>query len=475
MDRRALQRPGRFQLSDNAIHGDAVIHGDALLNDVYNSIKRFCVLPGEHEYTAVTLWCAYTHVADVFHYAPRLIARSPHKRCGKTRLYEIVAELVRSPLRSTSATTSYIFRSLDANPRQTLMLDEVDAASGTTGKAAQNEDLRALLNAGYQRGGKVGRTSGPSHTPTDYETFAPAFLSGIGRMPDTVEDRAVVIQMRRKAPNEHVHPYRPGRDCAALHAVRDRLSSWAEANAAEAYVYANEQQLELPVDDRAADVWEPLIVVACLAGGDWPARAWAACTELVARSAGNDTETSLGQQLLGDIRTVMQADFMASVDLCDALNALPDSPWGDIPLNPHKLGKRLQEYQIRTRHTADKSRRTYCRRDFEDAWRRYLPPESSETVPTVREPAHQQQSRDNVIEEKFDPSKSSDRINRSAPTPDALDTSGRIASDAAAAAPAKSNGECPDCGSAYGKTRKCVACIAQRHNAQAAQAAKQTA
>jgi hypothetical protein len=103
------------------------IRGDDLLTDVDNAIRKFCVLPSRHAYTAVTLWCAYTHLADVFHYAPRLIARSPHKRSGKTRLYEVIAEVVRSPLRSTNATTSYIFRSLDANPRQTLMLDEVDA------------------------------------------------------------------------------------------------------------------------------------------------------------------------------------------------------------------------------------------------------------------------------------------------------------------------------------------------------------
>ncbi len=31
-------------------------------------------------------------------------------------------------------------------------------------------------------------------------------------MPDTIEDRAVIIRMRRRAPGEHVVPYRYRRD-----------------------------------------------------------------------------------------------------------------------------------------------------------------------------------------------------------------------------------------------------------------------
>jgi Protein of unknown function (DUF3631) len=345
----------------------AAIRGDDVLQAAEAAIRQFCLLPNRHAYTAVTLWCAYTHFADVFHYAPRLIARSPHKRSGKTRLYEVVAELVRSPLRSTDATTPYIFRSLNNNPRQTLMLDEVDAAFGAAGKAAQNEDLRALLNAGFQRGGTVGRVSGPNLEPTNYTTFAPAFLAGIGRLPDTVEDRAVVINMRRKAANETVQPYRPSRDGAPLNAIRDLLGKWAESQAQEAHTCADEQLVDLPVDDRAADVWEPLLVVAHLAGGDWPALGRAACIAFVAEAGEDDTETSPGQLLLGDIHAVMNNSFMASADLCEALNALSESPWGEIPLNAHKLGQRLKPYGIKTRHSADKTKRGYHRSDFDDA------------------------------------------------------------------------------------------------------------
>lgn len=310
------------------------IHGGVVLQAVEEAVRKFCVLPHQHAYTAVTLWCAYTHFADAFHYAPRLIARLPHKRSGKTRLYEVVAELVRSPLQSADATTPFIVRSLSDNPRQTLMLDEVDAAFGTAGKAAQNEDLRAMLNAGFQRGGTVGRVSGPNMQPTNFATFAPAFLSGIGRLPDIVEDRAVLIHMRRKAPDEVVQPYRPSRDAMALNSIRERLDKWAGVKSHDAQACADEQHVELPVDDRAADVWEPLLAVAHLAGGDWLTLGRAACIAFVAEASEEDTDISPGQLLLWDIQTVMIKPFMPSAELCDGLNALPESPWGGIPSQP---------------------------------------------------------------------------------------------------------------------------------------------
>ena len=47
-------------------------------------------------------------------------------------------------------------------------------------------------------------------------TFAMAALAGISAMPDTIEDRAVVVKMRRRAAGETVAPFRHRRDRPAL-------------------------------------------------------------------------------------------------------------------------------------------------------------------------------------------------------------------------------------------------------------------
>ncbi|WP_373202868.1 DUF3631 domain-containing protein [Mycobacterium marinum] len=412
--------------------------GCEILDDIYTVIRRFCVLPGEHEYMAVTLWCAYTHFADAFEYAPRLIARSPHKRSGKTGLLEVVAELVRGPLRAMNVSTSYIFRSIEKNPRQTLLLDEVDALFGAKANAAQHEDLRALLNAGFQRGNPVGRTTGPDHTPTEFQTFAPAAMAGIGRLPDTIEDRAVVIHMRRRTTDEKVLPYRPGRDNGLLHSLRSLLASWAERGTPEAYSYANgDQRVDLPVDDRAADLWEPLIVVAEIAGRDWPRYAREACRALTAQADEDDTDTSPGQQLLTDIRAAFTAEFMSSEELCSALRAIPESPWSDFQLNPSKLGRRLREYRIKSGHSTDKKRRGYRRADFADAFSRYIPeirPKASKPSGVPADQCKRQQAAPSVdtFTDGLDGSDTSDepqasRENaRSTRMADSIDTFGRL-------------------------------------------------
>ena len=76
----------------------------ALLADVEACVRRFCVLPNEHAYVAVTLWIATTHVLRAFDHAPRLVARSAEKRSGKSRLMEVVAGLVHAALRTVRST-----------------------------------------------------------------------------------------------------------------------------------------------------------------------------------------------------------------------------------------------------------------------------------------------------------------------------------------------------------------------------------
>jgi hypothetical protein len=450
------------------------INGAELLNDIYLEIRKFCVLPGEHEYVAATLWCAYTHFADVFHYAPRLIARSPHKRSGKTRLLEIVAELVRGPLRSVNMSTPSMFRLIDSEQSVTIILDEVDALFGTKAQAANNEDLRALINAGFQKGNPVYRMvgQGADARPMPFESFAPVAMAGIGRLPDTIEDRSIVIPMRRKASHEEVKPYRPNRDRPDLEALHGRLAEWAEEATAEAMRYADGQGVDLPVDDRAADTWEPLLIVAAVAGGRWPKAGKAACRAMVARADEDDTDASPGQQLLDDIRGLLKSDFIGSTELCFALKGLVESPWGDDGLTTNRLGRMLTGYGIKSRHSTDAKRRGYYLRDFADAWSRYLPPlpppkasNASNASNTGADQGKRPDTSDDAyVSNASGEDKASDHNGSSGGTSDTSD-----AFDASTGV----SGVCPDCSAKIRIPGKCGNCIAKKHNAAAQQRQQQ--
>jgi len=133
---------------------------------------------------------------------------------------------------------------------------------------------------------------------------------------------------------------------------------------------------DLPVEDRAADTWAPLVAVADAAGGDWPTRARVAAEVLTREAEDADSATSLNVRLLADIRDVFQPEvkFVKSAALCELLRAVDDAPWRDFDLNPSKLGRRLREYGIKTAHNTARTERGYRIEDFSDAFDRYLVP-----------------------------------------------------------------------------------------------------
>ncbi len=350
---------------------------------VHDTIRTYCVLPSESALIGVTLWVAYTHLITSFDFAPRLVVRSAMKRSGKSRLLEVVTELVHNPIQTISATTPYIFRSIDPDEPPTLLFDEADTIFGTKVKAEQNEDLRALLNAGFRQGNFIGRTVGPSHAPQQFATFAPAAVAGIGRMPDTIEDRAIVVVMKRRKTTETVQQFRLGTDVPVLHAVREDIAAWA---AQVRDTVAATPPTDIPVTDRAADVWEPLIAVADAAGGRWPEMARMAAKALCDAS-GDDDSDNLATALLADIKEVFDnhpgVSFLPSQALCDELKKVDEAPWAQFDLSPTKLGMKLKDHRIRARRRDASTvpgdrKRGYHRADFLDVWERHLDPDSEQ-------------------------------------------------------------------------------------------------
>ena len=149
-------------------------------------------VPSDAEHVAVTLWIAHTYAAPAAYCTPRLAIQSAEKQSGKTRLLEVLDLLVANPKQVAHISEAALFRSIDRGP-VTILFDETDAIFGP--KASNDhEDLRALLNMGYRRGATVPRCVGPRNEVHDFTTFAPVALAGIGALPDTIEDRSIIVQ-----------------------------------------------------------------------------------------------------------------------------------------------------------------------------------------------------------------------------------------------------------------------------------------
>ncbi|WP_399089614.1 DUF3631 domain-containing protein [Streptomyces sp. BBFR2] len=360
-----------------------------MLDEVRAAVAKYVVLPSEEALTAVTLWVAATHIQTALQHAPRLAVVGPTKGCGKSRVLDVLHETVHQPMMTVNTSPAVVFRVIGKNP-PTLLVDEADTIFGP--KAGDKEDLRGLLNAGHQRNRPAWRISGPEHKPTAYPTFAMAALAGIGDLPDTIMDRAVVLRMQKRKPTEKVAPFRSRFSVPELNSLRDRLAAWLGPLRSA----ASHRVPVMPVEDRAADTWEPLVIIAGLAGGHWPARARAACVAMTRYEAVQDEQTSLKTRLLRDIHRIFQEhgnpEALPSQTLVADLLQDADAPWaehGNKGLNAYYLSAMLRDFGIRPanyRFEQGKQAKAYARNRFVDPWARHCPDlaETSAAAPPSR-------------------------------------------------------------------------------------------
>ncbi|HEV8526410.1 MAG TPA: DUF3631 domain-containing protein [Actinomycetes bacterium] len=351
-----------------------------LLDEVRGFIGRHVVFPSSHALTAVTLWAVHTHFVGQFDSTPRLAILSPEKQSGKSRTLEILELLCPGSERLAGTSASYMFRRI-AQGDVTVLLDECDATWKRRNGDESAEALRSIVNAGHRKGATVGRVEmqGKKAELARFPVYAPVALAGIGDLPDTILDRAVIVRMRRRAPDEKVSEYRERVTRPEGEKLRDRLTEWVQKFGD----VVGDEWPDMPdgVTDRAADVWEPLLMVADLVGDEWAKRAREACVAFVTGS--RDDSASVGVRLLGDLRGVFDnADAMWTDTILQKLWPLEESPWGDWygrQLNARDLTKLLKPYGVRPRDVKldDTNRKGYRREDLSDPWRRYLPTPSA--------------------------------------------------------------------------------------------------
>lgn len=361
--------------------------GAELLDNVETFLGKFVAFPSQAARVAVTVWAAHTHLVDAFDSTPRLALLSPEPGSGKTRTLEVLELLVPRPMPALNASPAPIFRSIEAE-RPTLLFDEVDALFGRNVRSDDPAaDLRALLNAGHRRGATIPRCVGARHDVQRFPVFAACALAGLGDLPDTLMSRAVIVRMRRRAPGEHVEPFRRRLHAEQGQHLAGRLADWT--GLVKDDVTAAWPSLPDGVVDRPADVWEPLLAVAEAAGGTWPERARSACIELCKVANGRDA--SLGVRLLADLRTIYRdagdPEAIPTETLLDRLHKLDESPWADLrgkALDPRGLAHRLHQYEVSSVKVKvdGKPLQGYRREHLWDAWTRYLPVLSEQAEPT---------------------------------------------------------------------------------------------
>jgi len=368
---------GQFADRMNAKFGDLPPLAQ-ILDTIHNFLGRFIVYPSKETHDAHVLWVAHTHVMDAWESTPRIAFLSPEPASGKSRALEVSELLVPNPVEAINVSVAYLFRKVASEEGlPTILFDEIDTVFGP--KAKENEETRALLNAGHRRGAVAGRcvVRGKAVETEEIPAYCAVALAGLGWLPDTLLSRSVIIRMRRRAPHEKITPFRRRVYAKEGNRLRDQLAAWA-ANAVKAMTEARPVMPE-GIEDRNADMWEALLAIAETAGEHWPQRANVAAVTLVTAAA--DREPSLGIRLLSDLRDIFgDSEQMTTAALLERLHTLPEAPWNDLkgkPLNDRGLAVRLRQYSVKsgTLNLGGESRaKGYTRASLHDVWQYYLPP-----------------------------------------------------------------------------------------------------
>src|SRR5215831_14622651 len=346
------------------------VDGAALLDALRAHFKRYVVLP-EHADVALALWTLNTWTFESFDIAPYLSITSPTRRCGKTVLMTLLYWLCRRGKKTDTMSKAAIYRSVDTE-QPTLVLDEVGWVVDT------KDERQGILCGGFEPTGfaEVCEGEGTSITTRLFSTFCPKAYGLIGQLTPTLTDRSIVIPMQRKMASEKAERLRR-RDSEAHARFRRQCLRWANDNAA---ALAQVTPALLPaLNDRAKDLWEPLLAIAERAAGEWPEHACKAALALSGGAAGDDNQ---GVELLSDAKKAFdagQAADMPTKALIAALVTDEERPWAAYskgePITDRQLAKLLKPFGIvsTTVHPPGaRHAKGYRRADFEDAWARYL-------------------------------------------------------------------------------------------------------
>ena len=381
-----------------------------LLADALARVAAFVreyVVVSEHQLTTLALWVAHTHAFGAAQTTPYVAITSVEMGSGKTRLLETLELLVRSPWMTARATAAALVRKVDRDA-PTLLFDELDATF--KGDEEKAEATRGILNSGYNSEGRatvcVGQ--GANIETRDLRTFCPKALAGIGKLPDTVRDRSVVIELRRKIAGEEASRFSRRYVKPQSAPIRDALAAWASAAIDE--LAASDPSIPDGISDRAADCWEPLLAIADLAGGDWPKRGREAAAALSGSGSDAAEDLTHGVRLLSDIRNAFDDegdDRLSSATLAVKLSEIEESPWGPErgrPFDARALARKLAPYRIRPikMRLGDATARGYERSQFEDSWKRYTPAKTrrfgtAEIEPAPAEVDFDRNSRNNPV------------------------------------------------------------------------------
>lgn len=352
------------------------VDGLELIDSLVQLIKKYIVVTHE-EAIAIAYWILQTYNVNMFTYAPRLLIISPEKRCGKSTLLRLLELLCYRAYPTGNCTASVLYKIIEKE-QPTVLIDEADTFFGN------NSEIKNIINTGFQKRFGVARSCGKNfENIKQYNVFALMAVASINNLPDTIMDRGIKINMRRKLPTEHVELLRDRIVFDELNTIKQKCKRFMLDYGKQAgeHMITNVKGL----NDRACDVWEGMIGIASIIGDE--ARLIKAAQQITLKNA-EDTESLKNLLLKHILQIFINNHFfdVSSSELVSGLVEIEDSPWLEYnngrAITPHKLAFLLKEYKITTfqKNVNGHNTKHYSFEAFADIFARYIPKEFKQAM-----------------------------------------------------------------------------------------------
>jgi hypothetical protein len=364
------------------------VDGAELLDELAKVMNRFVVF-SNWVAELFALFTVHTYAFRLREVTSYIGIESPEKECGKSTLLTVLSHFVNRAAVSSNISSSAFFRAIE-ELQPTLLIDEAD--TNLRGK----DDLTGILNSGSTKrtafvwrmcydaagedgqGGAGGGNSGGGRVAR-YSCWCPKVIAGIGRLHPTLASRCIVVQMHRKRGDEECERMK-NLDATEL---KRKCVRFVMDHAGE--IAKSEPKIPKGLANRAADIWEPLLVLADLAGGQWPELAREAALGLTARA---QESSPIGSLLLDIYLTFVTNDKerLFSRELVSGLMGFGQRAWVELlkgrQLTEIWLAQQLRPYGIKpkTMRIGEMVGKGYVKEDCMDTFRRYIPKSALEEL-----------------------------------------------------------------------------------------------
>ncbi|MBL8993707.1 MAG: hypothetical protein JNM63_10225, partial [Spirochaetia bacterium] len=252
------------------LRGDGHVGSHELFRRIKDEyLKRYYWFQYEEDAVFLTIWIMGTYVYRIFQYYPYAWLKAS-KNSGKTHLLNLSAMLAFNGDSSVTPTEAVLFRDVSEN-LVTMCVDEVEKLRSVDKE--KYGAIMSLLNAGFQKDGKVKRVekdeSGQFVTKS-FSVYSPKILAGINHLEDVLQDRTVRLDIIRKMKGEPAERLKKNRAFQEfITDLRDDCYAWALEHAGDIAEMIDSDEVSRmdwfrDLVNRDLDLWEPIIFIGTL-------------------------------------------------------------------------------------------------------------------------------------------------------------------------------------------------------------------